>query len=414
MRQVNICELAELLQIPPLPERWSAFAEQTEADAEWFSTEQLQKFNAEHGLFQTRFGDVLAGAESVGTNAPLRQYCVILNRAMDDREAFMQELGQIQLPKAKEGESTIPYDYMPLLALLPHAVKTMNQLRQKGVPEDIVKATFGALEGTLKVTESRLGRAMFNDSYFGWTQHFINGVILKIGRLEFHRIPDLYGSDFAVFQSDAGEYRLLAVRGTYDPNGRCKTSDAASDPADIEVSYTETDTYYEGNALTDTGLVCRESVRLPKASWKKICDPSSQALTVHIPTGPGLTPENVHAAYARALEVMESCYPEFSFPVLHCSSWLMDTQLADMLPAESNMVRFQSDYLHGNTIHVDSGVFSFLFTYPYSRNDLQGLPERTTLERKMKQHLLSGRHSYDQVGIIPVELLKKEILKNHN
>ena len=411
MGQVNIRDLAERLQIGPLPERWSTLSEQTEADAAWFLPEQLQKFQEETDLFPTRLRDVLVGAEAVWANVPLRQYCVILSRAMDDRDAFMQELGQIQLPKAKEGESPLAYDYMGLFALLPQSVRTMEQLRQRGVPEEIILATFRALEGTLAATEARLGRPMFNDSYFGWTQHFLNGVILRIGRLEFHRIPSLYGAEFAVFRSDAGEYRLLAVCGTYDANGRCKKDDAAPEISDITVSYTETETYFEGNAMTAQGTVCRETVRLSKASWKKVCDPSSPALTVHIPIGPGLTPENVHASYAKALEVMESCYPEFSFPVLHCGSWLMDTQLADMLPAESNMVKFQSDYLHGNTIHVDSGVFSFLFTHPYSRNDLPGLPERTTLERKMKQHLLSGQHSYDQVGIIPVELLKTKILK---
>jgi len=411
MRQVDICDIAERLQVPPLPERWKAFAEQTEADAVWFLPEQLQKFQDETDLFPTRLRDVLVGAEAVWANEPLRQYCVILSRAMDDREAFMEELAQIRLPQAKEGESTLAYDYMGLFALLPQAVKTMAQLRQRGVPEEIILATFRALEGTLAATEARLGRPMFNDAYFGWTQHFLNGVILRIGRFEFHRIPNMYGADFAVFRSDAGEYRLLAVRGTYDQNGRCKKGDAAPDPADITVSYAETETYFEGNAITEKGMICRETVRLPKPFWKKICDPGSPALTVHIPIGPGMTPENVHASYAKALEVMESCYPEFSFPVLHCGSWLMDTQLADMLPAESNMVRFQSDYLHGNTVHVDSGVFSFLFTHPYSRNDLPGLPERTTLERKMKQHLLSGQHCYDQVGVIPVELLKEKILK---
>jgi hypothetical protein len=80
-----------------------------------------------------------------------------------------------------------------------------------------------------------------------------------------------------------------------------------------------------------------------------------------------------------------------------CSSWLLDDQLAECLPATANIVRFQRAFhLVPSWSDADQSVLTFVF-----RN--RGIsPEqaqpRTLLERSVLAHLGTGRHFRRRTG----------------
>ena len=112
-------------------------------------------------------------------------------------------------------------------------------------------------------------------------------------------------------------------------------------------------------------------------------DHGDGVLDVHIPeTGP-LASAACDASFARARDV----YP--GHLVAQCTSWLLDPRLADVLPASSNIVRFQRRFeLRNEGREANRDVLRFVFhTY---EADLDGLTPRTTLERALVRHMRAG------------------------
>ncbi|GAB3744649.1 acyltransferase domain-containing protein [Microlunatus parietis] len=134
-----------------------------------------------------------------------------------------------------------------------------------------------------------------------------------------------------------------------------------------------------------------------------ILRPGESALNTHIPGNAGpLTPAACDASFDRALDLARG-FPE-QVAGFGCHSWLMDEQLADHLPAESNIVRFQRRCTAFNDrVRADWAPILHVFRRRFEgpevpRALLAELPQRTALERAVVGHLRAGGHWYNQTG----------------
>jgi hypothetical protein len=121
-------------------------------------------------------------------------------------------------------------------------------------------------------------------------------------------------------------------------------------------------------------------------------DHGDGVLDVHIPeTGP-LDSDACDASFARAREI----YP--GHRTARCTSWLLDPQLADVLPGESNIVRFQRRFqLTTEGKDADGDVLRFVF---HTRDtNLDRLEPRTTLERALVERMRDGGHWRAPTGV---------------
>ena len=85
----------------------------------------------------------------------------------------------------------------------------------------------------------------------------------------------------------------------------------------------------------------------------------------------------------------------------HCSSWLLDPSLADVLPADSNLVRFQRRWnLYGEGRENDDEVVFFVFRR--RGGDQAGLPRDTTLQRAVLDRIDAGGHWHSWSGTLPL------------
>lgn len=127
-------------------------------------------------------------------------------------------------------------------------------------------------------------------------------------------------------------------------------------------------------------------------------------LSVHIPqTGP-LLPEQVDASFEAARAFFAEHFADYPARDLHCSSWLLDPQLVEVLSPTSNMVAFQRRWrLVGEPKPADAATIYFVFrrrAAPGTELDLAGLPRQTTLERAILDHLDAGGHWHSWTGLI--------------
>jgi hypothetical protein len=115
-------------------------------------------------------------------------------------------------------------------------------------------------------------------------------------------------------------------------------------------------------------------------------------LAVHIPESGPLTPAACDASFAREREV----FPDHR--IASCRSWLLDYALADLLSADSNIVRFQRRFeLTSEGEDGDADVLRFVFHT--SDPDLEKLTPRTTLERMLLERMRAGGHWRVPTGV---------------
>ncbi|UFU02792.1 acyltransferase domain-containing protein [Ruania suaedae] len=124
--------------------------------------------------------------------------------------------------------------------------------------------------------------------------------------------------------------------------------------------------------------------------------------SAHIPrTGP-LDPAAVDASFARVAPFFARHFPEHPIAGLHCHSWLLDPQLAQVLPAHSNIAAFGRRWRL--TGHADPGTADVLF-FVFARRgqvDLDTLPRTSSLQRGVLEHLQAGGTWQTCTGTLPL------------
>ena len=127
----------------------------------------------------------------------------------------------------------------------------------------------------------------------------------------------------------------------------------------------------------------------------------SWVLSTHIPRSGPLTPAEVDASFAAARTFFGQHFAEFGVGAFHCHSWLLDPQLAEALPATSNMALFQRRWtLVGEPGNGDEDAVFFTFARR-PPVDLASLPRDTTLQRAILDRLADGGHWQVRNGLIP-------------
>ena len=129
-----------------------------------------------------------------------------------------------------------------------------------------------------------------------------------------------------------------------------------------------------------------------------VLTPDTKVLNVHIPaSGEPLSPELAIESFKRAKEFYKE---EIGEPfACKCSSWLLYPEHEHMLDHSSNIYRFMEmfdciDYGFEKDNHDISRIFGTLEKRP------EYLPEKTSLQRAYKKHLLAGGKTGYGVGVL--------------
>ncbi|MFK4041954.1 acyltransferase domain-containing protein [Nonomuraea wenchangensis] len=119
------------------------------------------------------------------------------------------------------------------------------------------------------------------------------------------------------------------------------------------------------------------------------------AIDLHIPeTGP-LGPEAVEASLDAARAFFPRHFPDERYTEFACGSWLLDPQLREYLPEDSNIIRFQRRFElepYQEPEGQDADVEVLRYVFRTLTTPLDQLPRRTVLQRAIVDHLKAGRH----------------------
>ena len=113
-------------------------------------------------------------------------------------------------------------------------------------------------------------------------------------------------------------------------------------------------------------------------------------LSVHIPFRAKLNRKNLNDSYAMVKPFFRKHFPQYENATVTCGTWLLSPELKGLLPQNSNILEFQSDYKIIKTDKSNGNCFMFLFGNPDKDIEYKNLPEDTSLRKAAKQHLING------------------------
>ncbi|OIV36671.1 hypothetical protein BIV57_14975 [Mangrovactinospora gilvigrisea] len=145
-------------------------------------------------------------------------------------------------------------------------------------------------------------------------------------------------------------------------------------------------------------------------------------LGVHIPEGGAMDPESCDASFARSAGFFQQFFPEYFRGEgkdgirVSCHSWLLDPQLAEYLPEQSNILRFQRRFSRPESepwrqhepdekglTQGDRGIVEFVFRRMVTTpEEIAALPAHSRLERAVLAHLADGKHWQGGHGYVMV------------
>lgn len=112
-------------------------------------------------------------------------------------------------------------------------------------------------------------------------------------------------------------------------------------------------------------------------------------IAVHIPSDAYIAPANVDASLAQAREFLAAVFPDYAQSPMTCDSWLLSPELAKLLPEDSRILAFQRRFQIEEVFPDAMDCLEWLFSAS-EKAPLESLPEETSLQRKVKNVLLSG------------------------
>ena len=118
-------------------------------------------------------------------------------------------------------------------------------------------------------------------------------------------------------------------------------------------------------------------------------DTGDREIAIHIPSDADLRQESVARSIRAFHEFREKYYPGWENVKLTCDTWMLMPELKEMLGENSNIIAFQ------NLFEIDAldynATWYMGWIFPGAENVDELLPERTSLQRSLKEYLLAGK-----------------------
>ncbi len=261
--------------------------------------------------------------------------------------------------------------------------------QSRGIPERIARDTYSDTAIWARDYKDMQGVWGMRLHILPWLFNHLRGELFRLVRLQFIQRP--FRAKLRAFRNRATrEVIVLADEGvTYRGDGELDGTGGVHDPDTAWTSRLLMDQkQVTGTPIHPTGIALSEEISLPLDVWEPILKPGDPIVEIHIPAGSPMDFDACGDSFRLAVDFFPRYFPDRPFKAFCCGSWILNTQFQDMLPAGSNLVRFQKEfYLFPIRSDGRSGLGRIF------RRDIQDFstaPRDTKLRRAVLDHLQAG------------------------
>lgn len=293
-------------------------------------------------------------------------------------------------------DGTLAGDFLPLLILLTLLPTGIEECRRRKMPEDMIRRNFDHIIDGISIVEYETGHPAINLVYFRWLVKFFKVTLFNCYGFNFE-VRALPG-DVCVLQNQTnGALFPVFYKGCFHSSGRILNSAGCPETDDhFCTRFTETKYAYIAYPCIN-GLVSRNIKVFPKTQYRLVVQTGDMVLSVHIPRGTDISPQNTARSLSAAFRDAAMYYPEYNIKALYCHSWLLDPAFNELLKPGAKIPQFGNIFTKFPAKSTGKEVFGFVFRRPMP---LEALPENTSLERALKQHYINGNYILAYSGIV--------------
>lgn len=215
--------------------------------------------------------------------------------------------------------------------------------RKYDIPEVIYRDTMEDIGVWVNYFREELGWAAGVSPHISnWLLCHTRGEIFRLGRLQFKTKRD-FPEYLRVYRHRVdGKLLALAAPGQrFNSHGYYDGVSGAYDPNAWESVFEVSKGSVTGNQIDAHGYAWKETMTFDLAEWEEYIMPGDNMLDIHIPaTGP-ITPMECMESISLATVFFKKYFPDNFFKGFICTSWLLDPQFKDFIPADSNILAFQ-------------------------------------------------------------------------
>ncbi len=201
--------------------------------------------------------------------------------------------------------------------------------------------------------------------------------------------------DFCEVYEYNGDRKIIALPTCkYDNVGYCSKNGV------FEPIYDVKDNFLYANEFDLNGILKQQLVKLDLSKYEKILSPYDNVLTIHIPGDGKLLDENVQKSLSMAKDAINGIFKKYDIKGIVCYTWLLYTQLKDVLKEKSNILQFQENF--DIALHDDDTVHS-LCNHVFNVKDdadFEKLVPNNSFQTAMLERVKSGKKIYLGYGIL--------------
>ena len=352
--------------------------------------ELIEHIHKEYNIFREHYEDVINGAKAL-KNDPDRyiwaQYACGYMMGLS-----LEEAKKFPLPM-EEGEG----DILPLLIHLPMIPASAKVYAQRGFTEEEISKLMDAYYGCAKGIFNKTGTFGLDLRFHRWMLIYAKSLIfMHMGfNIEVLSFPE---GALVLKNKQTGEVLPLIWDESIHKSGNILGSAGYEGCCGAPfATISETGDGFHGYCVRDCKCSLQEQF-FPKDQWECAIRPGDNVLSIHLPKGMDLSPENVDTAFQSVIEKAAVWFPDDPVKGLFCGSWLLDPALGDLVGKGSKIAQFGDRFIRWPIKSDGQEVFRFVFSS--KPDDLNELPENTTLERGLKKLYLSGGFIYGYRGVV--------------
>ena len=392
-------EIVQALGLQNIPERFLEFCQNGAEPIDLCDVTQMETLEKRYGMLGKYYSTLREVALRVAENESLCTWCGWI--AAYVAHAPIADVLAVPLPTPQDSLSVAYLRLLILFGAMPNGIRAY---RARGFSEEELRQMLENVLGSRVAISEEISRQDGLDgSGFSWLLHYAQAMIFRAGIFNITPRP-LYESSILLRNCVDGRYAVLVLSGTFHRSGiQLNNDDRADTEGSFGAEFNETEDAYMGHRI-ENARVLSEKECYPKQQWKEIVRQGGGVVGIHIPRDVALTEENIWEGYRIAFKICRERYPEVDVRAVHCSSWMLDSQLESLLGESSKIVRFQRTFLRYPMGNAGAAAYSFVFKCK-KPEDLNTLPEHTSLQRKLKAMYLNGETLYAAGGYIPVDEL---------
>ncbi len=307
-------------------------------------------------------------------------------------EAFIMAMRGGDEPTAIGDVPASQVDALVALATLPGMQRRHRAL---SVPAEVTRDT--QADALLWLHHYRERHGDWGLAHLAWLRHHLVGRLYRLGRLQF--MPTRFAGGCSALRPRAGGTALLLAAAGLEvrADGFLRLPGDGGDGT-WRTAREDTREAFVGAVLREDGGIATGQAVLPAPLWEQALTPGDEVLEVHIPAGEPMDHQACSASFGQAARLFAAHHPEVRWRAFATETWLLDAQLARLLPAESNIVRFLSRFRLYPTTGGDAQALERVFDA--RPGDGATLATGTSLQRVLAAHLRAGGRLRAGGGII--------------